>query len=632
MEESYVAETPDNTTFGDSSSNASTILMRDESSSEVPIDQFENVFYKTAEAENKTRLSFVSNVFFQNFLAKMKADFSSGITEADLSSGITDRECTTGVTKCVTHVNGLRCEIVMNSHDKSVTLTGEGHKVWRQWKFSKIAYSLFAKFVESADGHVDNADSQIDTADGQADPFGDSEQIPLQIPFTYDSATIGVNMSPIVAQITTSTPFPVRQNIAQNDTIVSTLLNKIDNMDKQITALRLSLNKFMDTFTHSGTNANTGPSKPSKEKHSRKNHISQEAINISDTVEAGVASGTNQRMPEPQNQRACQLGMNQPAQEEAIPVVIRNRPNRPNDEESLSSLDLTLDSQHDSNQSPQNNKTPLPKATHVEKKTLLIGDSILHGVNENGLKRGIHKRSIGGATIHTIVNELSMYDMKQFSTVIIHCGGNDASNGTDLELFEERYDQLMSVVKCGNPENKVFLCKVAPRGDIDVSRVNESIVTLANHWKSQDVQYISDTHELFYGRDGVPQARFYNHDSIHLSRSGIKRLLDSINRHVAVVQDYDQCVFQPNRRSDRDRAPGANRYGMFPQDRRYASPGHNGQYSHNSHVHTNGPSDNAPWSIYHHNRSINSSNQGRSGIRCFYCGMAGHKIADCFNK
>ncbi len=142
--------------------------------------------------------------------------------------------------------------------------------------------------------------------------------------------------------------------------------------------------------------------------------------------------------------------------------------------------------------------------------------------------------------------------MKSFNTVILHCGGNDASNGIDIELFEEKYDQLVGLVKTGNPASNVLLCKVAPRGDVDVTDVNSSISRLAAHWKDHKVQCIAETHDLFYGKDDVPQARFYNQDSIHLSRSGIKRFVSCIHRHIDLVHDYNRCVFVPRPHSGGD--------------------------------------------------------------------------------
>ena len=73
-------------------------------------------------------------------------------------------------------------------------------------------------------------------------------------------------------------------------------------------------------------------------------------------------------------------------------------------------------------------------------KTLLIGDSILHPINSKGLIRGLHKHSRGGATVSDIINDIALYDLSQFQTIIISVGGNDSANGIDEELFEEKYD------------------------------------------------------------------------------------------------------------------------------------------------------------------------------------------------
>ena len=62
-----------------------------------------------------------------------------------------------------------------------------------------------------------------------------------------------------------------------------------------------------------------------------------------------------------------------------------------------------------------------------------------------------------------------MYDMKSFSYVVISIGGNDASSSTDVELLKETYDQLISVIKTANPNCKLNLCYITPRGDVDVT-------------------------------------------------------------------------------------------------------------------------------------------------------------------
>ena len=69
-------------------------------------DLLERVFYRTSQDDSKTVLKFVSNIFYQQFFSKIKADFSDCIA-LDASSFIT---------KCVTHVHGLKCELQLDSH------------------------------------------------------------------------------------------------------------------------------------------------------------------------------------------------------------------------------------------------------------------------------------------------------------------------------------------------------------------------------------------------------------------------------------------------------------------------------------------------------------------------------------
>ena len=68
------------------------------------------------------------------------------------------------------------------------------------------------------------------------------------------------------------------------------------------------------------------------------------------------------------------------------------------------------------------------------------------------------------------------------------------------------------------------------------------------------VQYIEDTLDLFYGRNGLP---YFTNDAIHLSNSGIKRPLDALNRHVDIINDFQLCVFQSRFKKQRNARNGA---------------------------------------------------------------------------
>ena len=53
--------------------------------------------------------------------------------------------------------------------------------------------------------------------------------------------------------------------------------------------------------------------------------------------------------------------------------------------------------------------------------------------------------------------------------------------------------------------------------------------------------------------------QYYSRDGIHLSHSGIKRLLYALNRKVNIVANFDLCVYQTaNLNNQRTVRPGAN--------------------------------------------------------------------------
>ena len=134
--------------------------------------------------------------------------------------------------------------------------------------------------------------------------------------------------------------------------------------------------------------------------------------------------------------------------------------------------------------------------------------------------------------------------MKSFAQIIICIGGNDCSSRLTIKTFEEKYDQLISFIKSANGDYAIYLSKVLPRGDINVGDFNRSIQRVADHWAMHQVKCIEDTSSLFFGQNGLPCNRYYYNDRIHLSHSGTKRLIYTLNRHVDIVNDFQLCVFQ----------------------------------------------------------------------------------------
>ena len=133
-----------------------------------------------------------------------------------------------------------------------------------------------------------------------------------------------------------------------------------------------------------------------------------------------------------------------------------------------------------------------------DEKILLLGDSIISGINTKGLVKGLHKNSKGGATLQHMIDEVSVYDMKVFSIVILYISGNDAANGKSPEWIEEKFDELINLIKSSNNDCRVILCLLAPREDVDVTRVNQSIAKLANEWNNRSVEVSSECYDVFF--------------------------------------------------------------------------------------------------------------------------------------
>ncbi|MCG7869795.1 MAG: hypothetical protein JAY74_25920, partial [Candidatus Thiodiazotropha taylori] len=252
-----------------------------------------------------------------------------------------------------------------------------------------------------------------------------------------------------------------------------------------------------------------------------------------------------------------------------------------------------------------------------DRKILLIGDSIFHAINAKGLINGIQKHSRGGATVSELIQDISVYDFKAFNKVIIYVGGNDCARNIEQTDFEDKYDELLSLIKASNNECGIFLCKIAPRGDIDVTPFNNSIERIALYWEKQNVRCIHESHDYFYGKNSMPAYRYYGSDGIHMSSSGTKRLLNAIDDSVKIVTNYALCTF--NRVAPQGNGGGQNQ-GTYNQRPYMNKRGNNRRvqptYRGNGNKRGSGS---------------NFSGRNRTNKRCHGCHMTGHFIADCWN-
>ena len=535
----------------ESSSSAlsnSDIFLEKSTEEQYEKDILEILFYRTTQDESKTTLTFISHVFFSMFLSKMKSDFVSSI----------DIDETSTVSKCVTHIKGLKCEILLASHFCTVSVTDVGHRIWRDYYFSKAAHSLIRRHLQegsqnneliestympsSQEMSTESSSSSLmsgeesNTDASSSESSSDSSNISSEMSHTEDIQIMsGINC---IRPLHVSTPNahssdlnpkeggnegPTLQRIqvnklaednsglvlrqhgesqSSNGRHLSLLISKVGKMETELRDLKQTVIKMMENLTKPRLYAET----VSDSSVERVSQAQSQSVSPESTVDHMRKTGTSNT---PQDVSINFQPNSSYEIPQSIPVIINHGNNTRHPQTVNRKPDI-----------PRTN--PGNNGTH--KRVLLLGDSIIGGINTKGLTE-THKHSNSGGTIQNLIEEIRFYDLKVFSTVIIYIGGNNVARGDNLRSIEEKYDELISLIKCGNSLCRVILCDVAPRRDIDVQRVNQAIERVATHWSSQKVEHVTGTHGLFL-KDGQYSTRYYYNDGIHLSTSGTKRLLE----------------------------------------------------------------------------------------------------------
>lgn len=267
-------------------------------------------------------------------------------------------------------------------------------------------------------------------------------------------------------------------------------------------------------------------------------------------------------------------------------------------------------------------------------RTLIIGDSIVNGINRKGLTNNVECQSVPGATIDTIIDKLQIFDLTKFANIVVYVGGNNASSKTDLEYFEEKYEQLITFIKNKNYTSKLFLCTSCPRGDTDVTDINEVILRLCGRNELTCI----DTNADFYDKKNQLRHHFFKpRDNIHLSRSGIKRLLGTIDQHLCVVENFEKCVYNFSQSLNNPKQSWTDQTSQSQHTR---------EFRHREFTHSQ--SKQRPMSMGHH--IVNSGQYVSPGLnreqyegyshprqrtektqiqRCMKCGLSNHATFEC---
>jgi len=168
-------------------------------------------------------------------------------------------------------------------------------------------------------------------------------------------------------------------------------------------------------------------------------------------------------------------------------------------------------------------------------RTLIIGDSILKGINQNGLADYVDMQRCPGAGVTDVLTRLDDLDapFQRYANAVLYIGGNDVSRGIHHETFSEDLRRL--ILKLQNNQVLVFICNICPRRDADVTFYNKTISRICKETGA----IVVDCNLPFTYGDGTPVHSYFQKDGIHLSVNGSKTLVRCINERHNIVKKRD---------------------------------------------------------------------------------------------
>ena len=425
-------------------------------------------------------LLFATNELYSNFMNNFEKGFQPQQPVDDMKT-------------FKTHIQNQKCIITAHESEKGLCVKGPGHKLWKEKIFSKLAIKLYRQYEHDVNEHLDGKDLG-------ANPAPTLSNAP-----SIQGINDDVSQPTLSAQLTSEG-----------------LLKSVEGSQREMKEQMVSV---MEMFINLQGEFN--------ELKTKSNSAKSETARIP-TVTVDLTNSNN----EEQNQGTSHDEVLHQEDPPNVPVDI-------NYSEVVQFTPLTL-RQTQSTSDRRKEQRPFQSTprnivnNEQNKKTLLIGDSLLSGVNVKGLKNYVHCQPIPGATINKVKEKITMYDLSEFKNIIIYCGGNDSADSEDLEVFKNSYEDLLQYIRSKNPDCTLFLCNSCPRGDTDTRAFNSVIKTLAEY---QGHKFVN-AYDSFYDNNDELRTRFYGvRDWIHLSSSGIRRLLGTIHEVLPIVEDFRYCAY-----------------------------------------------------------------------------------------
>ncbi|MES9905996.1 MAG: GDSL-type esterase/lipase family protein [Sedimenticola sp.] len=449
-------------------------------------DKLHGVFFSMECSTNQTTIVFFLTTIFGSFMDQFTGAFQG---QADISK---DKF------KLTTHVHKKNVYIEIDKANRQLKISGPGQDLWRANHFKKLSMNLYRTLIASDQTAIEPDPLQQLTST----PAAGSHMQRL-----FSAPPSPVQEMPSGGDV----ELPVAQQISIVTDMLANLSTQIATLQTQVTNLTTEIVKLRERQTTT--------------EHGQSSSITQ-SPNDPSIVFVPTPPAMNRENGTPQTNANSENNLRP-----RIEITANNEPNvQSTDPNQAENVTVRPDTDNE-NERPNNRGA----------RTLIIGDSILSGINRKGLNNNVECLTVPGATVLTIHRKIKIYDLKQFKNVIVYVGGNDASKDIDSELFDNQYEQLIMYVKEANNLCNIFICSSCPRGDVNVEDINN---ILKRQCDTHNLKLI-DTHGAYFDKNGQLRSYFYRpRDNIHLSNSGTKRLLGTINKEIHIVENFEQCVHE----------------------------------------------------------------------------------------
>ena len=546
-------------------------------------DPFNSIFYHVMPLKDSTNIIFYHRPLYEDtlrVLSKQYTSFPSANAE----------KC-----RIKTHVDGLQCYLRIDRSVMSLSASGPGHISWKEKHFKRLSENIYRSFV-----HRTNSMLSVNT-----------DLVVINDSLSASQVSTQPNKSgllPCNTGATVSHDSPVMKQI-------STLMDMINSLQGQISELTNQVNELVSQAAYKTVDETYATEQTSviQTPHPEHNIVSSPTqFRTYSEVLQPPAVTSHQQIEET-------TGLNTVGVQKTSTPKSLMQQKKPDRTPETPTLNPQSSRENHENIEPR----PSQQRRNIPKNILLIGDSLTSAINPKGLKQGVFKHSISGAKIDHIFHQAVVFNMEQFSNIIIYVGGNDASSGTDIEYFEELYDQVIQNIKQVNSTCQIFLCNAAPRGDTDTTDVNMVIDRLCQEHNIT----LLDINKAFYDKQGIVVERYYGDDLIHLSASGVKRLLGEVDKQINIVENFENSVFK----SHYQKKSGNRRVNPTRKWKPHGSPRNSRTHkNHKNRITNNGSA--VPCykcgETNHETREYRHKGQ----VQCDDCGFKGHKSRRCLNK